>query len=77
MDRLAATSPRVTAAVVGFCFGRLVADPYRVGHALQRELAGWHSARVGAYRIVYWVDEEDRVVTVDRVDHRADVYRAR
>jgi mRNA interferase RelE/StbE len=75
MDRLA--SPRVTAAIVGFCFGRLVTDPQRVGHALRRELTGWYSARVGAYRIVYWIDEERRVVTVDRVDHRVDVYRRR
>lgn len=77
MDRLAATSPRVTAAIIGFCFGRLVANPHRAGHALQRELAGWRAARVGAYRVVYWIDEDDRVVTVDRVDHRADVYRRR
>jgi mRNA-degrading endonuclease RelE of RelBE toxin-antitoxin system len=75
MDRLA--SPRVTVAIVGFCFGRLVTNPQPVGHALQRELAGWYSARVGAYRIVYWIDEERRVVTVDRVDHRVDVYRRR
>ena len=31
----------------------------------------------GAYRVVYWIDEDGRVVTVDRVDHRADVYRPR
>lgn len=75
MDRLADSSPRVVGAIVEFCFGRLTANPFRVGRRLGRELTGWHSARVGAYRVVYWIDEEERIVYVDRVDHRSDVYR--
>lgn len=66
---------RVVGAVVEFCFGRLIANPHRVGHPLGRELEGWHSARVGAYRVVYWIDEDERVLYIDRVDHRSDVYR--
>ena len=77
LDRLAETSPRVVSAVVEFCFGRLVANPLRVGHPLERELTGWYAARVGAYRVVYWIDEDDHTVYVDRVDHRRDVYRPR
>lgn len=77
LDRLAATSPRVVGAIVEFCFGRLIAEPYRVGHALERDLAGWHSARVGQYRVVYWIDDHERTVYVDRVEHRSDVYRPR
>jgi len=77
LDRLAATSPRVVGAIVEFCFGRLIANPQRVGHALGRELTGRYSARVGQYRIIYWIDERERIVYVDRVDHRADVYRPR
>ena len=39
-DRLASMSPRVVGAAVGFCFGRLSANPQQIGHALARELSG-------------------------------------
>jgi len=65
------------AAVVEFMTGALVENPYRVGKPLLFELEGYHSARRGAYRIVYRIDEAERRVLVVRVDHRADVYRAR
>ena len=77
LDRLAKTSPRVVGAIVEFCFGRLITNPHRAGHPLGRELAGWHSARVGQYRVIYWIDEAERTVYVDHVDHRSDVYRPR
>lgn len=75
LDRLATFSPRVVGAIVEFCFARLIAEPHRIGNPLGRELEGWRAARVGAYRVIYWIDEGDRIVYVDRVDHRSDVYR--
>ena len=75
LDRLAAFSPRVVEAVVEFCFGRLITNAHRVGRPLERELQGWYSSRVGAYRVIYWIDKDERIVYVDRVDHRSDVYR--
>ncbi len=82
---VAATSERslsrlpeaVAAAVVEFIVGPLVESPRRVGHPLLRELAGLWSARRGPYRIVYEIDDEQREVTVLRIDHRADIYRPR
>lgn len=65
------------AAIVEFMLGALVDAPRRVGHPLQRELAGLWAARRGPYRVVYEIDEDERVVTVLRIDHRADVYRRR
>lgn len=65
----------VATAVVEFMLGPLVDNPKRVGHRLRRELAGVWSARRGAYRVVYEVDEEHQVVRVLRIDHRADIYR--
>jgi mRNA-degrading endonuclease RelE of RelBE toxin-antitoxin system len=50
-------------------------NPRRVGHPLRRELTGLWSARRGAYRVVYEIDDDRHVVSVLRVDHRADVYR--
>ncbi len=65
----------VAAAVTGFLTGPLLDNPHRVGKPLTRELAGYHSARRGAYRVVYRIDEHAHAVHVVRIDHRADVYR--
>jgi mRNA-degrading endonuclease RelE of RelBE toxin-antitoxin system len=67
----------VAAAVTEFLTGVLLDNPHRVGKPLGRELAGYHSARRGAYRVVYRIDEPQRTVHVVRIDHRADVYRTR
>ncbi len=68
---------RIAAAVVEFMLGPLCENPRRVGHPLQRELAGLWSARRGAYRVVYEIDDAEHRVTVLRIDHRSDVYRPR
>ena len=67
----------VASAVVEFMVGPLVDDPYLIGGPLKRELAGYRSARRGPYRIVYAIEESDRVVRVVRLDHRSDIYRPR
>lgn len=69
--------PKVAVAVLDFLVGPLADNPHRVGRALRGDLAGLHSARVGAYRVVYGIDEPNRTVLVLYVDHRADVYRPR
>lgn len=74
LDRL---PERVAAAVVSFVVGPLAERPRAVGHPLRRELAGQWSARCGAYRVLYEVDDDTRMVTVLRIDHRADIYRPR
>lgn len=74
LDRL---PPKIATATVEFMLGPLVETPRRVGHPLQRELAGLWSARRGAYRSVYELNEAELVVNVVRIDHRADVYRPR
>jgi mRNA interferase RelE/StbE len=69
----------VAVAVAGweFCNGPLRDNPRRVGKPLGRELTGYFSARRGAYRVVYRLVEDDAVVHVVRIEHRADVYRRR
>ena len=67
----------VAAAVTGFLTGSLLDNPHRVGKPLTRELSGYHSARRGAYRVIYRINETERVVHAVRIDHRADVYRTR
>jgi mRNA-degrading endonuclease RelE of RelBE toxin-antitoxin system len=61
--------------VIEFVFGDLAREPRRVGKPLRRELAGVYSARRGPYRVLYRVDDDDSLVFIQRVDHRADVYR--
>lgn len=75
--QLARLPERVAAAVVEFMVGPMCENPRRVGHPLQRELAGLWSARRGAYRVVYEIDDEATTVTVLRIEHRTDVYRPR
>jgi mRNA interferase RelE/StbE len=67
----------VAAAVTEFLIGPLLDNPYRVGKPLTHELRGYHSARRGAYRVIYRIDESERTVHVVRIDHRANVYRTR
>ncbi|HEX6500824.1 MAG TPA: type II toxin-antitoxin system RelE/ParE family toxin [Micromonosporaceae bacterium] len=67
--------PLAVASAVGeFLTGALLERPYLVGKPLRRELAGYHGARRGSYRVVYRIDEATRTVRVVRIDHRADVY---
>ena len=41
------------------------------------EHAGRFSARRGPYRIIYELDDEERVVRVVAIGHRRDLYRRR
>jgi mRNA-degrading endonuclease RelE of RelBE toxin-antitoxin system len=65
----------VAVAVYEFMTGPLLTDPDRVGKRLLPPLDDRFSARRGTYRIIYRVDEQNRVVTVVDVDHRRDIYR--
>jgi mRNA-degrading endonuclease RelE of RelBE toxin-antitoxin system len=65
----------VAAAAYEFITGPLLAEPYRVGKRLLPPLDDRLSARRGTYRIIYRVDDQERVVTVVDVAHRRDVYR--
>jgi len=64
----------VAAAVVEFVTRPLLDRPRVVGKPLLRELSGHRSARRGAYRILYRVDDRARTMRVVRIDHRCDVY---
>ncbi|MEV7968752.1 type II toxin-antitoxin system RelE/ParE family toxin [Sphaerisporangium sp. NPDC088356] len=47
-----------------FLTGLLLDNPQRVGEPLTREPSKYHSARRGAYRVVYRIDGATRVVHV-------------
>lgn len=65
----------VAAAAYEFITGPLLREPYRAGKRLLPPMDDRFGARRGTYRIIYRIDEKNRVVTVVDVDHRRDVYR--
>jgi mRNA interferase RelE/StbE len=77
-DRQLRRLPEGTAtAIVEFMLGALLENPHHMGGPLQRELEGLRSARRGAYRVIYQINEAEHLVIVHRIDHRATVYRQR
>ena len=67
----------IAAAVVEFITGPLLDNPHRVGTEVSGPLTGTHAARRGTYRVLHVIDDDQRLVTVKDVDHRADAYRRR
>ena len=55
---------------------RLREEP-NAGGVLKGEFAGLRRLRIGSYRIIYEVIDDQLVVLVIRVGHRKDVYRSR
>ena len=52
-----------------------IKDNPLLGKPLTRELTGRFSYKIGAYRIVYKINEKDKIVHVITVGHRATVYK--
>jgi mRNA interferase RelE/StbE len=68
---------KVAVAVVEFLYGSLADGPHRVGKPLKLGLEGLHSARRGDYRVIYRIDDGQRLVTIIAIEHRSDIYRPR
>lgn len=72
LDRL---PEHAATAAIEFVYGPLRENPYRVGKRLRPPLDDTFSARRGAYRILYVIDEEAGTVVIASVEHRRDAYR--
>ena len=66
---------KVAAAAYEFITGPLLDDPHRVGKPLDPPMAPAWTARRGTYRILYLLDDNQRVVEVTAVRRRSDAYR--
>lgn len=66
---------KIGAACVEFVFGPLADEPNRLGGELRGQLAGLRSARRGAYRIIYRVDDGQHRIDIVHIEHRSKVYR--
>jgi mRNA interferase RelE/StbE len=60
--------------VVEDVLGLLQREPY-AGHALRGRLNGLRSLRVGTYRIIYQLADDDQIVRVAAIRHRSIAYR--
>lgn len=65
----------IAAAVIELITGPLLESPRRIGVPLRDELEGLWSARRGTYRVVYRINDADRIVEILRISHRRDAYR--
>jgi mRNA-degrading endonuclease RelE of RelBE toxin-antitoxin system len=70
---------KIAAAVYEFIITTtLLENPRRVGKRLVLPpFEGTWSARRGTYRVLYEIDDDDLVMTVTAIEHRADAYRSR
>lgn len=53
----------------------LASDPRPPGVSAIKGHRPYLRVRTGDYRVIYAVDDADRIVTVARVQHRREVYR--
>lgn len=53
---------------------RLGVDPFSFGKPLRYSWQGHKSLRVGDYRIIYRIKEEEKVVLIVAIKHRKDAY---
>lgn len=67
---------RLHQLALGQIFDELKEYPF-LGKPLGRELTGKFSYRVNVYRIVYKVDEKDKIVYITTAGHRSTAYRKR
>lgn len=66
---------KVATAIAEFITATLPNDPHRLSKPVRFELAGWRVARRGDYRVTFRLLEDDHVLYIGRVEHRAHVYR--
>ena len=73
LRRMAEREPALYQRVAG-ALDDLRRDPHQ-GKPLKGELKGRYSYRVGSYRIVYFIRQQELVVLVIDIGHRRDIYR--
>lgn len=75
-DRALARLPhKAAAAITEFVTAALPSNPERLSKPLRFELAGWRVARRGDYRVTFKLIEDDGILYVGRIEHRAHAYR--
>ncbi len=68
---------KVATAIVEFITTALPTNPRRMTKPLRYELTGWHVARRGDYRVILQILDDEHVLYIGRIEHRAHSYRPR
>ena len=71
-DQIVALHPEIK-SVIRARLDSLKSAPF-AGKRLERELAGYRSYRANRFRIIYKVDEDNKILEIHYVGHRRDVY---
>lgn len=66
--------PKKVKQQVANALDALEKDP-RVGSPLHWQLKGYWSYHTGNYRIIYEIDDNNKIVLVNHIKHRRNVYR--
>jgi mRNA interferase RelE/StbE len=53
----------------------LIQDPEKLGIPLKGNLKGLHRYRIGDYRVIYGIDQEEKKVIILKINHRKKVYK--
>jgi mRNA interferase RelE/StbE len=53
---------------------KLAGNPIEFGKPLQYSLKGLRRLRVGDYRIIFQIEEDDKTVLIVKIGHRREVY---
>jgi mRNA interferase RelE/StbE len=53
----------------------LVKSPAKLGKRLKGDYAGFFKYRVGDWRVIYHLDEENKTITITKIGHRREVYK--
>lgn len=53
---------------------RLAVDPINLGEPLRYSLKGRQRLKIGDYRVIYRVNQSERIVVITEIGHRSTIY---
>lgn len=65
----------VAAAAIELISGQIALAPRVVGKPLREPLEGVWSARRATYRVLYRIDDDNRLVVIEAIRHRRNAYQ--
>ncbi len=73
-DDLANLPPEIALKIYNRVESYLAQSPKELGKALVGKYSGLYRYRYGDYRIIYEIDKTNKILIINRVGHRSDVY---
>lgn len=73
-DDLAKFPPEIALKIYNRVESYLAQFPKELGKALVGKYSGLYRYRYGDYRIIYEIDKTNKILIINRIGHRSDVY---